>query len=341
MRKTYFLLLLISVILLNGCKPSRPSNVMSESKMEKVLVDYHLAQGMASLSDKTAEKDRYKFIHGVFQKHGITEAEFDTSLVYYSVNSEKLDKIYNRVLIKIQTQAEKMGVDAKTTKNRFANLTAQGDTANIWTDKSTATILRNKTANLYQFYLHADTTYRAGDSFIWHFSSQVVTNGAYDEATAQLIFTYDNDSVISRSVQIRGNSTQDIRFSPTTAMDSIPLRSVSGFVYISPKNKDDKHFQILLLTDLSLIRMHRKIEEKTSTPGDSIATDSLTVEPPLHEVDSAEAEITNTDHIRLSPTQKRDAQPKEQRIRIRKESNIHQQSRVGNRATRGVVKRRP
>ena len=36
-----------SIVFIYSCKPGVPDGVLSESKMEKVLYDYHLAQGMA------------------------------------------------------------------------------------------------------------------------------------------------------------------------------------------------------------------------------------------------------------------------------------------------------
>ena len=73
-----------------GCKPKRPNGILSEGKMEKVMVDYHLAQGMAEAANEgDLEATRYKYIQAVFKKHHITDAEFDSSLVYYFENSEK------------------------------------------------------------------------------------------------------------------------------------------------------------------------------------------------------------------------------------------------------------
>ena len=90
-----FLCLLQVCFFLMGCKPKRPKGILSESKMEKIMVDYHLAQGMADATEGgDMETRRYKYIQAVFKKHHITEAEFDSSLVYYFENSEKFLEIY-------------------------------------------------------------------------------------------------------------------------------------------------------------------------------------------------------------------------------------------------------
>ena len=58
---------LILMLLLVGCKPSKPSGVLSESRMVKILVDYHLAQGMAEGNDNEIES-RYLYVQAVFRK---------------------------------------------------------------------------------------------------------------------------------------------------------------------------------------------------------------------------------------------------------------------------------
>ena len=98
-----FLCLTLACFVLMGCKPKRPKGILSESKMEKVMVDYHLAQGMAEAAESgDVEATRYKYIQAVFRKHNITEAAFDSSLVYYFENSEKFLEIYKNVSLKVQ-----------------------------------------------------------------------------------------------------------------------------------------------------------------------------------------------------------------------------------------------
>ena len=65
-----------------GCKVKRPDDVISESKMENLLYDYHLAK---SMGDNLPYSENYKkalYLDAVFKKYGTTEATFDSSLVY-------------------------------------------------------------------------------------------------------------------------------------------------------------------------------------------------------------------------------------------------------------------
>jgi len=76
--------------------------------MTDVLVDFHLAQGMAEAQGDNSEVTRYKFIQAVFKKHRITEAVFDSSMIYYSGRAEEFTHIYDNVVTRVQAQAERI-----------------------------------------------------------------------------------------------------------------------------------------------------------------------------------------------------------------------------------------
>ena len=322
-----FLCLTLACFVLMGCKPKRPKGILSESKMEKVMVDYHLAQGMAEAAESgDVEAARYKYIQAVFKKHHITEAEFDSSLVYYFEHSEKFFEIYKNVSLKVQAQAEKFGVDARATQNQYSHLTNQGDTANIWTDHTNACIIPDKLHNIYQFVLTSDSTYQAGDAFIWHFHTQYITPGIDREAFAVLTLQYENDSVVSVTQHIRGNNNFDIKYTPSDPLDTVNLRKMNGFIFMPPLQPGENGMMVLLLQDLSMIRMHP--EKKDTVVVDSTLTDTLNVDT-LQPMPSAN---------RLSPLELRDKQPHSRKINVTKEKPIRNTSKRTKRNTK--VRRR-
>ena len=313
-------------ILLLACSPSRPRGILSEKKMTDVLVDYHLAQGMAEAQVTDADIARYKYIQAVFKKHRITEAEFDSSMVYYSGRAEEFTHIYDNVVTRVQAQAERLGLEASASANQdqFASLTSEGDTANIWLGKNFACIVANPVQCVWSFQMKADSTFRPGDSFLWRFKSQFVSRSMNNEAIALLNFYYETDTVVCETELLRNSYMNEVRHNPNKTLDSLSLRSISGYIYL-PLVKSDPP-KPLLISEIQLIRMHKKVEsgELRVERGDSIAADSLT------------SDTLPQQSGRLSPQQVRESQPKERKIHVTKENPnpIHPERGIPQRTNR-------
>jgi len=287
---------------------------MSEGKMQNILVDYHLAQGMAENMSGNREENQYKLVQAVFRKHHVTEAQFDTSLVYYSTHSEDFAKMYKVINDRIQAKANALGVDAAP-RSVYSHLSNQGDTANIWIERPLIALRPTQLDNIYIFNLRADSTFRPGDSFLWVFQSRYVLQGNNREAFAQLVVRYENDSVAATNQFIRTDSEIEVRVNPGKGQDSLNISSISGYVYLPISSQDAKVFRLLSLTDIALVRFHKKVEPKeTDSVADSLALDSL-------EADTVAA--PSRSHQRLTPQQMRDAQPREHTIHVVKEKAVN------------------
>ena len=307
---------LLAILAVSACKPSRPHGVLSERKMEKVLVDYHLAQGMADVQDGRTEIERYRNVQSVFRKHHITEAQFDSSLVYYSVNAEKMREIYEHVVLKMETRATLVGVDAQAS-DKYANLTANGDTANIWVERKFLTMKPNQLDNMFRFGITADSTFRVGDSFLWRFRQVFRGQGSSLEARVMLFVTYaDTSAVVSQYVS--GTGLTELHYEPEAPLDSQAIRSLAGFIYIPLLDKNEsKAFHLMLINDMSLIRFHKP---QVGEENDEVEADTL-------EADTSVVSQPHASSVRLSPSELRDAQPREHKVNIRKEQPFVPQRR--------------
>lgn len=97
MKKIFFFVL--PVMLFSACG-NRPLNVLSDKKMEDVLFDLYIAEIEIRENNSVFFSDslrKQQLLHSVFQKHGISEQTFDTSLVWYNANLEKYVKVNNKV----------------------------------------------------------------------------------------------------------------------------------------------------------------------------------------------------------------------------------------------------
>ena len=234
-RSVHVLWWLCPLLLTLSCKPSKPKGVLSEGRMAAVLVDFHLAQGMAEGQEPTEEL-RYAYTQAVFRKHRITEAEFDSSMIYYCEHAEDLNRIYDVVMRRIEANAVVMGVEAPT-ETKYHELSADGDTANIWSGRK-AVVLRPTTLdNLFTFSLQVDTTFHVGDSFMWSMEPLYVTQGSRTDAFVQLLVRYADGSCACQGQMVYGGGNKvEVRVAPRDAQDTLDIRSVSGFVYLPIKS---------------------------------------------------------------------------------------------------------
>ncbi len=300
--------LLPLALFLAACSPPLPSGILDEDDMTDVLVDFHLAQGMAESQVENQDVARYNYIQAVFRKHRITEAEFDSSMVYWSGHAEDFTHIYDNVVTRVQAQAERMGLELSSNQDKFASLTNEGDTANIWPGKDFACIVANPVQCVYSFSMKADTTFKAGDRFIWRFKTQFVGRSMNNEAIALLNFYYDNDTVCCVTDLVRSSLKNEMRHNPGRAIDSLQLRSISGFIYL-PIVKGADQPKPLLVSEMQLIRMHKEQPVAPKLPADTLRTDTLSSDT----LPKQKAE-------RLSPLQVRESQPKEKKIHVVKEN---------------------
>ena len=118
---------------LASCRVKRPDTVLPDAKLEAVLYDYHIAKSMSEQVPYDEGYKRVLYLESVFRKHGITEAQFDTSMVWLARHPETLRDIYERVnerlkaekkqvenLIALRDNKPKVGVGACLSSDRVA-----------------------------------------------------------------------------------------------------------------------------------------------------------------------------------------------------------------------------
>lgn len=302
------------VLMLVSCTPSRPSGVLSHSRMVALLVDYHLAQGMAESGDKEVER-RYEYVQAALHKHGVSEEQFDRSMIYYCEQTQRLAEIYREVNTRIEAAAAISGADTEKHKPRYAQLGAVGDTANIWHRQKMVILKPSAGQNIFSFVLEADSNFRAGDSFEWHFQSLFVTKGVRGEASALLIVRYDNDSVAANTQYVAGEDEHTVRVRPRQKHDTLHIRQVEGHIYLPIDKKKENVYRMMTISQMYLLRCHKP----QAKPANTAPTDSTQTQP----ADSVAVQRQAVQPQRLSPAQLREAQPREHRIEVQKEKPVN------------------
>lgn len=301
-------------LLLPACGAGVPSQFIQPSELEDILYDYHMAQSMAEIGGDSMNYRRYSYVQAVFEKYGITEAEFDSTMLWYSSHATYLRDIYKRLGDRYSEHVTALG--ASTGENDiYAHLDAQGDTANIWQGYTFRVLRPRFTEDRMQFTMPADTTFRKGDALLWRFESRYISHGQQNEGYAGFYVTYDNDSTVGVTRRVYSNGQMQLRVEGDTAH---AIREIGGFVYYkSLENEQEPRF--LILRDMMLVRFHRHFEPADADTV-SAAADSLQALP----ADSLRRAVPDTNSVRvvsprLSPEQLRDSRPVERSINVVKE----------------------
>lgn len=109
-----FKIYLISFFLLfvscnNKTENQTKEGIIPKDEMVEIIVDLHLADATINIkhfNKRSNSKKIVKYYASVLKKYGYTRLNFDESIKYYSIEPEKLDKIYDRVIQELSKKQE-------------------------------------------------------------------------------------------------------------------------------------------------------------------------------------------------------------------------------------------
>lgn len=283
-----------------GCKVKRPDDVLPESKMENLLYDYHLAK---SMGDNLSYGDNYKktlYIDAVFKKYATTEAVFDSSMVWYTRNTEILSKIYEKVNKRLKAQQEEIN-HLIALRDKKPKMSAPGDSIDVWPWRRMIRLTNEMMNNQYAFVLPADSNFKDRDTLVWEVRYRFLEPMPADSlrfVTMAMQIIYEKDTV-NRLETVINPGTQQIRlFADTLGM----MKEVKGFIYYPTEGKQKSG--ALLADQFVLTRYHcrdtlsvaaRDSVSKAEALADSLKKVSSQKEPDsLHQVEPKDAQLRLT-----------------------------------------------
>lgn len=105
--KHKWLIVLVLLLTVGGCT-HRPAEVLSKRKMQALLVDLHRTDGLISVIGYNYGHDYAvaAYYEYVLEKHGVTQAQFDSSLVWYTDHPLLFNRMYPKVLEQLKAEQE-------------------------------------------------------------------------------------------------------------------------------------------------------------------------------------------------------------------------------------------
>lgn len=245
-----------------ACKPQTPSRFIQPGDLEDILVDYHMAMAMAEEKfDDQLSIRREVYMESVLKKHGVSRADFDSSMVFYYTHAERFAKIYSRVSARLEEKALSLGA-TEGEIGKYASLTSDGDTANVWNDRRTMMMRPMPPYNRFDFEIESDSTYRRGDSFLLQFMTDYVFQDGSKDAMLYVAVDYP-DTVVTRQLRFSYMGLCQLRIDPGVKSDVQRLR---GFFYLGGANEQSTTQRLLFIHSIQLIRFHSKDEPEKTEP---------------------------------------------------------------------------
>ena len=279
MKKLMICLVAVMALLfcVSSCKPSLPSGVLSKGKMTDMLYEYHLALAMAHMDDNGDKGQSLAYREAVLRKHDVTSAEFDSSMVYYMRHTELLEDVYKDLTDRYNNEITAMGGSAKE-GGEFANLSATGDTANVWNLVTSMVFMPVKPFNSTSFDIKVDSTFHKGDRLMLDFDAQFIYQDGMRNGVAMLAVQFGNDSIAQRTIMIQSTQHYSVELSDA---DSLGIKSVKGyFMLMNDDNgtgvSSQTTLKLMFLEHIKLIRMHpQKPVAAPAGSSSSASSDSL------------------------------------------------------------------
>lgn len=288
MKSRYCVILIFTLFCTFSCKVSTPEDIIDESTMEDILYDYHIMHSAAYQQKDSANIYMHRYADAVFDKYGVTEAEFDSSLVWYSTHTEKLYKIYENINERLEAEASALGSDVSF-KSQYSDLSANGDTANIWNGKIFY-LLSAKNERYVTFSIDADSSFHPRDKFMLHYNSLFVYKEGMKDCIMGLCVQYDNDSIGSVTYHSYGGGENSVSIETIDR----PIKRVYGFIYLNAENSE--YDKIMCVMNPNLIRFHYKEPEQTTI---ELSEDSQN--DSIENINSESNGLINKEHNRPLP----------------------------------------
>lgn len=313
MRKRISWTLLLGAALLMGCGKQMPKDVIQPDEMENILYDYHLSSAMSNdLSyNENYKKEFYKKY--IFNKYKITEAQFDSSMVWYTRHTEELSRIYTKLGVRFRNEKKEVQ-KLLAMRDKKPETSMPGDTVDVWYDHTLYWLTDAPLSNKITFEIPTDSNFKEKDAFLWS-ADYVFLAKEGQTATMGFNILFDNDSVVGRVKEITYPGVQSLYLKPDSAYK---IKSINGFIYYSGKQNAALG---MIVNNISLTRYHEPVDTITThiSPSDSVlaAKDSMHVDSIV--TTTEKDTVSSTAPSRLNPREmKENNANRPQRIRPRK-----------------------
>jgi hypothetical protein len=237
----YVLFIAISGILVFSC--NRPKEVLSKKEMEKLMYDIYIAEAMIENDYATFDTPEKKeaFMQQVFRKHGVTEAQWDTSLSWYADHIDIYLKINDSIKARILREQKNIEQQITQQYSRDQEKQRKNQSPSYIPPIYNFAMMGSKSG--FSFALNETEISKQIDQNDFDFRFDVIglSQQIAPKLTSMLILEY-RDTIIYKNKQVTSNQSYSISASKYIPNDT--LQKLSGFIHLQDRMNLNHTIQI-------------------------------------------------------------------------------------------------
>ena len=261
--------LLMVVLSLISCDRT-PGGVMSVNEMADLIVDLQLAEAYidAHLNEFNGDSSNMVVKQSIYKKHGITQQDYDSSLVWYAHNMELYTKAYDKAIGKLKKRYDKLnkngGEDNEHARDIMTEPThdatprsghtprhparlatgSKGDSIDLWQGRRDYMLTQGARRGFITFDFAPDADKQPGDRY--QLAYKLLRGGNEFKVCLSVDYTDGATAQITRGTNSDGWVTLDVQSDSTRH-----VRRVYGYV-----SYDIKRGHTAFVDSLMLMRTH-------------------------------------------------------------------------------------
>lgn len=264
---TYLICLLICMLVGASCI-DHPDYVLDEEQMVDLLVDVHKAEGLIEMqASHNTDPDYQKAIMAaVLVEHGVSRAQYDSSLMWYARHLKELVRVYSHVDERLMDEHDRWSTLATDSKD-FAT-SESGDSVQLWSMRNYLVLDHSHFTDRKFWELESDSNFHRGDTLRWTFDvnhlikgQQLLASISYsrDSKEWQGVNVSDTDKELQKTLPV-GQTVQLIETNGPQVIAAAPdlmQRFDKAFLSVVLVAQDSAAQQSpVFLNHISLIRYH-------------------------------------------------------------------------------------
>ena len=239
-----------------------PKHIISEKKLRAVLYDMQIAEALVETKNEQfrTNDERQVVYNSVFAKHNISQALYDSSLVWYGKNMDLYMRIYKLVLKDVNEKITALG-DIKP--DPISGDISAKDSVDIWIYNRNYTFSPVHVFNTLTFDIAPQTPYSSGSSYVLGVSVWGISPDFKHKPKIHLSAVMA-DTIISVNKDITADGYYE---TVVKTIATKQIRRVYGYITL---NNAEAAYHRIYLDDINLMKYNYGSKALTA-PQDSVS----------------------------------------------------------------------